>query len=207
MELNYKTVELNTSDTYTVKKSEFIGYIKPVTTQEQAQEFIAEISKKHWDATHNVYAYIIRQTGVKRFSDDGEPQGTAGIPVLDVLEKNGLTDCCVVVTRYFGGIMLGAGGLVRAYSHTASLAVSAGKIITMSLCAQLEINCDYTFYGRLSSLIPECGGTLTDTVYESDVKVIFRMPLDRMDSFSAKLTEASNGRYSAVKTDEFYAQV
>ena len=113
MEMNYKTVELKTSDRYTVKKSEFIGHIMPVTSEEQARLFIAEISKKHWDATHNVYAYIIRETGVKRFSDDGEPQGTAGMPVLDVLEKNGLTDCCLVVTRYFGGIMLGAGGLVR----------------------------------------------------------------------------------------------
>ena len=124
-----------------------------------------------------------------------------------MLEKNSLTDCCVVVTRYFGGIMLGAGGLVRAYSHTASLAVNAGSVITMSMCAKLEINCDYTFYGRLSSLIPESGGVIIDTVYESDVKVLFYLPLEDVPGFSAKLTEASNGRYSAVKTGEFYAKV
>ena len=192
---------------YTEKKSRFIGYIKPVTSKQEALDFIAEISKKHWDATHNVYAYILRGEGIKKFSDDGEPQGTAGMPALDVLEKNGLTDVCVVVTRYFGGIMLGAGGLVRAYSHSASIAVNAAGIVTRAMCARMKICCDYTFYGRLASLIPECGGIIEDTLYEDNVTVIFRLPLADCDSFAAKLTEASNGRYAAEKTDEFYADV
>ncbi|MBR0113448.1 MAG: YigZ family protein, partial [Clostridia bacterium] len=110
---SYKTVKKADSEEYIVKKSRFIASVKPVTSQDEALAFISEISKKYWDATHNVYAYSIREGGVKRFSDDGEPQGTAGIPALDVLEKSGVTDCAVVVTRYFGGIMLGAGGLVR----------------------------------------------------------------------------------------------
>lgn len=192
---------------YIVKKSRFIGHIKPVTTQQEALDFIAEVSKKHWDATHNVYAYIIREGGIKRFSDDGEPQGTAGIPVLDVLEKSDLTDCAVVVTRYFGGIMLGAGGLVRAYSHSASLAVAASGIITMAMCARMKVICDYTFYGKLASFIPENGGIIEETEYEDNVKVTFRLPLANADRFNAGLIDCSNGKYSAEKTDEFYARI
>lgn len=204
---SYQTVKKEALDEYIVKKSRFIGHIKPVTTQEEALAFISEVSKKHWDATHNVYAYILREGGVKRFSDDGEPQGTAGIPVLDVLEKSGLTDCAVVVTRYFGGIMLGAGGLVRAYSHSASIAVTAGEIITRALCARMKITADYTFYGKLSSLIPEAGGIIEDTQFEDNVTLTFRLPLKDVDSFGAKLTDASNGRYTAEKTDEFFDEI
>lgn len=204
---SYKTIRIASSDEYIVKKSRFIGHIMPVTTQEQALEFIQTVSKKHWDATHNVYAYIIRETGVKRYSDDGEPQGTAGIPVLDVLEKSGVTDCAVVVTRYFGGIMLGAGGLVRAYSHSASIAVAAGGIVTRAMCARLKVTCDYYFYGKLSSLVPESGGVIEDTIFEDNVTLVFRMPLEIIDGFNAKLIDVSNGRYKAEKTEEFFADI
>lgn len=204
---SYKTVRQEAKDEYIVKRSRFIGHIKPVTTQQEALDFIQEISKKHWDATHNVYAYILREGGIKRFSDDNEPQGTAGIPTLDVLEKNELVDCAVVVTRYFGGIMLGAGGLVRAYSNTASLAVKAGGIVTRDLCARLKVTSDYSFYGRLASLIPEKGGIIEDTIFEDDVTVIFRLPLSDVDSFNTALTDASSGRFTAEKTDEFYSDV
>ncbi len=204
---SYKTVRKAASDEYIVKKSRFIGHIAPVTTAEQALEFIAAVSKKHWDATHNVYAYILREGGIKRYSDDGEPQGTAGIPTLDVLEKSGVTDCAVVVTRYFGGIMLGAGGLVRAYSHSASIAVAAGGIVTRAMCAGLKVTCDYYFYGKLSSLVPESGGVIEDTVFEDNVTLIFRLPLELVDGFNAKLIDVSNGRYRAEKTDEFFADV
>ena len=204
---SYKTIRTDAKDEYIVKKSRFIGHIMPVTTQEQALEFIQTVSKKHWDATHNVYAYIIRETGVKRYSDDGEPQGTAGIPVLDVLEKSGVTDCAVVVTRYFGGIMLGAGGLVRAYSHSASIAVAAGGIVTRAMCARLKVTCDYYFYGKLSSLVPESGGVIEDTIFEDNVTLVFRMPLEIIDGFNAKLIDVSNGRYKAEKTEEFFADI
>lgn len=207
MESRYKTVAERSSDEYIIKKSRFIGYVCPAKTQEEALAFIAEISKKHWDATHNVYAYILRDGGVKRFSDDGEPQGTAGIPVLDVIEKSGVTDCAVVVTRYFGGIMLGAGGLVRAYSHSASIALQAGGIITRALCAKLKVTCDYYFYGKLSSLVPESGGVIEDTLFEDNVTLLFRLPLELLDSFNAKLIDVSNGRYSAEKYDECYADI
>lgn len=204
---SYKTIKNEAIEEYIIKKSRFIGHIKPVTTQQQALDFIAEVSKKHWDATHNVYAYILREGGIKRFSDDGEPQGTAGIPALDVLQKSEVTDCAVVVTRYFGGIMLGAGGLVRAYSHSASIAVNAGQIITMAMCARLKIVSDYGFYGKLTSLVPESGGIIEDTLFEDNVTLIFRLPCSDVDSFNAKLIDVSNGRYSAEKTDEFYAEI
>ena len=204
---SYKTIRKAAKDEYIVKKSRFIGHICPVTTQEEALEFIQSVSKKHWDATHNVYAYILREGGIKRYSDDGEPQGTAGIPTLDVLEKSGVTDCAVVVTRYFGGIMLGAGGLVRAYSHSASIAVAAGGIVTRAMCARLKVTCDYYFYGKLSSLVPEKGGVIEATIFEDNVTLIFRLPLELVDGFNANLIDVSNGRYSVEKIDEFFSDV
>lgn len=204
---SYKTIRTAASDSFVEKKSKFIGHICPVTTQEEAMAFIAEKKSAHWDATHNVYAYVLRDGQTRRYSDDGEPQGTAGIPVLDVLLKENVTDCCVVVTRYFGGILLGTGGLVRAYSHGSKLAVQAGGIVTMAMCARLEICCDYTFYGRLSSLIPEMGGIVEDTIYADNVTVVCKMPCELVDAFDAKLFDSSLGRYRSVKKEEFFSEI
>lgn len=203
----YKTVKNESCDEFTVKKSRFIGYVKPVKTQQEALDFIGKIKSKHWDATHNVYAYALREGGVRRFSDDGEPQGTAGIPSLDVLLKEEVVDCCVVVTRYFGGIMLGAGGLVRAYSHGAKIALDAGGIITMSLCKILKVKSDYNFYGRLVPLICECSGIVEDTDFADNVEVTFRMPEGLVPSFKAKLIDLSNGRFDCEVTDEKYCEI
>ena len=202
----YLTVAKETEDEFTVKHSRFIGYIKPVTTQEEAVEFINSKKSKHWDATHNVYAYILRDGQIRRYSDDGEPQGTAGIPVLDVLQKEGLTDCVVVVTRYFGGILLGGGGLVRAYSHAAKLAVDASGVIKMSMCVRAECECDYGYYGRLASLIPECGGTIENSDFTESVKVTFTMPQNLYGSFCAKLVDSSLGKYNATELETLFAQ-
>lgn len=204
---DYRTIEQESSDEFVVKKSRFIGYIKPVTTAEQATDFINQIKSKHWDATHNVYAYILRDGQIRRYSDDGEPQGTAGIPVLDVLLKENLTDCVVVVTRYFGGIMLGAGGLVRAYSHGAKIAVDAGGVITMSLCKIGKITADYNFYGRLVPLICQNYGIVEDTDFAENVTVTFRVPGEKYDKLNSVIFDASNGRYSAEVVEERYAQV
>ena len=203
----YLTVAKETEDEFTVKHSRFIGYIKPVTTQEEAVEFINSKKSKHWDATHNVYAYILRDGQIRRYSDDGEPQGTAGIPVLDVLQKEGLTDCVVVVTRYFGGILLGGGGLVRAYSHAAKLAVDASGVIKMSMCVRAECECDYGYYGRLASLIPECGGTIENSEFTENVKVTFTMPQNLYGSFCAKFVDSSLGKYNATELETLFAQV
>ncbi len=204
---SYKTIKTASSDEFIVKKSRFIGYVKPVTTEKEAQEFIAEIKSKHWDATHNVYAYSLREGGIRRFSDDGEPQGTAGIPTLDVLQKEEVVDCCVVGTRYFGGIMLGAGGLVRAYSHTAKIALDAGGIITMSLCKIARVVCDYTFYGRLVPLICEAGGIVEDTTFTDNVEVIFRIPCDLLPVFDSKLIDVSCGKFKSEAFDEKFCEI
>ncbi len=203
----YKTIRAAASDEFVEKKSRFIGHICPVTTQEQAVAFIREKKSTYWDATHNVYAYVLREGQTRRYSDDGEPQGTAGIPVLDVLLKEELTDCVVVVTRYFGGTLLGVGGLVRAYSHGSKIAVDAGGIVTMTLCAQLEIVCDYTFYGRLTSLIPEMGGVVEDTQFADLVTVVCRMPVSLVDAFDEKLFDQSFGKYRSRKLSESFSPI
>ena len=132
--MNYYTISKPAKGSFIEKRSEFIGHIAPVKTNDEAVAFINSIKAEHRKAKHNVYAYILRQDNISRYSDDSEPQGTAGMPVLDVLRKRGLTDVCVVVTRYFGGILLGGGGLVRAYSHAASIACDAADIMHMCLC-------------------------------------------------------------------------
>ena len=203
----YTTIQRFASAELIEKRSRFIGYAKPVATQDEAIAFINEIKSKHWDATHNVYAYVLREGQSSRYSDDGEPQGTAGMPVLNVLIKEGLTDCAVVVTRYFGGIMLGAGGLVRAYSQGSKIAVDAGGVITMARCSVLTVNCDYNFYGRLSSLIPECGGMVLDTAFSDGVTVKMRIPSDMKGQFDAKLVGLSLGKFSSEPVDEVFAPI
>ena len=203
----YKTIKSASSDEFIVKKSRFIGYVKPVKTQEEALEFINEIKSKHWDATHNVYAYTLKEGGIRRFSDDGEPQGTAGIPSLDVLLKEEVVDCCVVVTRYFGGIMLGAGGLVRAYSHGAKIALDAGGSITMSLCKIVRVKSDYNFYGRLVPLICEEGGIVEDTQFTDNVEVTFRIPEDKVPFFESRLVDVSCGKFHSEVIDEKFCEI
>lgn len=204
---DYKTVKAEAFDEYIVKKSRFIGYAKPVTTQEQAVEFINQIKSKHWDATHNVYAYCLREGQIKRYSDDGEPQGTAGIPSLDVLQKEEITDCVVVCTRYFGGIMLGAGGLVRAYSHTAKIAVTAAGIIKMSLCKIATVTCDYNYYGKLVPLICRHGGLVEDSAFSDSVTVQFKIPAEAFEKLNAEIFDTSFGKYTSVEVGERYSQI
>ena len=193
-------------DEFYEKKSHFIGRAWPVETEEEALAKIQEMKKKHYDATHNCWAYIIRD-GAVRFSDDGEPGGTAGMPMLQVLQREGLYNIVCVVTRYFGGIMLGAGGLVRAYSHGAKIALDSGGIITMSLCKIVKATADYNFYGRLVPLICECGGIVEDTEFTDNVTVTFRIPEGLLDSFRAKLIDVSNGRFDCQVTDEKFCEI
>lgn len=169
MDAGYQTAAREAEDAFVERRSRFIGAICPVQTEEDALAFVAKRKKAHWDATHHVYAYVLRQGGIRRYSDDGEPQGTAGMPVLDVLLKEELSDCVVVVTRYFGGILLGGGGLVRAYSHGASLAVAAGGLQVMRLCDIVRLSCSYGQYGWVAPLIAEQGGVLDDTIFTDTV--------------------------------------
>lgn len=202
--MNYLTVSKPASDSFIEKKSEFIGYISPVKTNDEAVEFINSIRSMHRKAKHNVYAYILRNDNISRYSDDGEPQGTAGVPVLDVLKKRGLTDVCIVVTRYFGGILLGGGGLVRAYSHTASLACDAAEIMDMRLCHKLKITTDYNMYGKISYILPDFDIITVSSDFGTDVLLEILVMNDRLDRLKKELTEITNGSVKISDCGELY---
>lgn len=207
MAKDYKTVLENASDEFVEKRSRFIGYCKPVKTEQEAIDFINEKRSEHWNATHNVYAYSLREGNIKRYSDDGEPSGTAGMPVLDVMVKNEIFDVVVVVTRYFGGVLLGTGGLVRAYSHGSKIAVEAAKPVIMQNCLVCEARCAYNQYGKVSSLIIGVGATVDDTVYESDVLVKFHIKPDLLGTLNKKLADATSGEVTVEQKDEQYFAV
>ena len=203
----YRTVEFESSDEFVEKKSRFIGYVKPVKTQKEAADFIAKIKSKHWDATHNVSAYVLKENNIQCSSDDGEPSGTAGVPVLDVLLKENLVDVCVVVTRYFGGILLGAGGLIRAYSHGSKIAVEAGNIITMAPCKILEANIDYSFYDRFNIMLGDIGANIESTDFADKIKITFCLKEELADALQSRLTEQSNGKYLLREIGEKFSKV
>lgn len=205
--LEYKTVEKESVAEFTEKKSRFIGYVCPVKTAEEAQNFITQVRSKNREATHNVPAYALLENNIQRCSDDGEPSGTAGVPVLDVILKSEVKDVCVVVTRYFGGVLLGAGGLVRAYSHASKIALDAGGIITMAPCVVLQVEADYSLYERIRIMLEENSANIEDCVFSDNVKIVFSIRATRIDDISKKLTELSNGRYTFVKIGEKYAKV
>ena len=160
--MEYKTIARRCEARFIEKKSEFIGYLCPVQTEEQAVAFIEEIRAMHRKATHNCYAYILRENNAARHSDDGEPGGTAGVPIYEVLRKEGLTDVCCVVTRYFGGVLLGAGGLVRAYTKGAKDAVDAAQIKCMAEAVKLAVTVDYGLYGRLAQVFADFDARVED---------------------------------------------
>lgn len=203
----YRTVEFESSDEFVEKKSRFIGYVKPVKTQKEATDFIAEIKSKHWDATHNVSAYVLKENNIQRSSDDGEPSGTAGMPVLDVLLKEDLVDVCVVVTRYFGGILLGAGGLIRAYSHGSKIAVEAGNIITMAPCKILEASIDYSFYDRFNIMLGDIGANVENSEFADKIKITFCLKEELVTALQSRLTEQSNGKYLLKEIGEKFSKV
>ncbi|MBP5363098.1 MAG: YigZ family protein [Ruminococcus sp.] len=202
--MNYLTISQPAEASFIEKKSEFIGYIAPVKNSDEAVEFINKIKAMHRKARHNVYAYIVRQDNISRYSDDGEPQGTAGVPVLDVLQKRGLTDVCIVVTRYFGGILLGGGGLVRAYSHAAALACDAAKVMDMRLCHRLQITADYGMYGKISYILPNFS-TITESLdFGSDVTLEILVLSEKLESLTKELTEVTNGAVMIKDLCELY---
>lgn len=204
MTKDYKTVQNESNSEFTEKRSRFIGYCKPVKTEQEAVDFINSRRSEHWNATHNVYAYSLREGNIKRYSDDGEPSGTAGMPVLDVITKNEIYDVCIVVTRYFGGVLLGTGGLVRAYSQGAKVALDAGNVVMMQSCLMCQARCSYNQYGKVSSLIMEIGATIDDTVYEADVLIKFHIKPEYLDKLNKQLADATSGEIQAVSDSEKY---
>ena len=198
----YRTVEREASAEFEERRSLFIGYAKPVKTAEEAMEFIKQKKKEHADATHNVYAYLLEGGRVAKYSDDGEPQGTAGMPVLDTIRKSDVDGVCVVVTRYFGGILLGAGGLVRAYAHGAKIALEAANIITYEKYEVFSLKCGYSEYQKLLPLLSSFGAVIDDTVFEADVKLIFATKHGVAESLLPKISEMTYGKYLPEKEGE-----
>lgn len=190
----FKTVAQEASEVMIERKSRFIATVRPVTDEEEALALISQMRSKYYDATHNVYAYIIGEGNIMRYSDDGEPSGTAGVPVLEVLRKEGLVDVAVVVTRYFGGIMLGAGGLVRAYGSSAKLGVDAAKIVTRTLCDLVRVECDYTLFGKVQYETLGAGYTIKDVEYGSGVIVYVYIKRDETQKYIEKICDITNAR-------------
>ena len=190
----YITVKGMAEASFIEKKSEFIGQICHVDNADEAIAFVNEIKAKHRKARHNVYAYITRDGNISRYSDDGEPQGTGGVPVLEVLKKEGLTDVCIVVTRYFGGILLGGGGLVRAYSHACKLAVDASVKMLMCSCSRISITCDYSVYGKLSYIMPEFNVKTLNESFADDVTLTVLVRSQSANALMEKLVDTANGK-------------
>ena len=202
--MNYFTIAQPATDSFTEKKSEFIGHIAPVKTNDDAVAFINSIKAQHRKARHNVYAYILREDNISRYSDDGEPQGTAGVPILEVLQKRGLTDVCLVVTRYFGGILLGGGGLLRAYSHAASIACDAAQIMDMRLCHRLKIETDYNLYGKINYILPNFNIITVNSDFSDTVTLEILVMSERLDSLKKELTEVTNGSANVTAEGELF---
>ncbi len=203
----YETVADFASDEFVERKSRFIGQIAPVTDEAQALQFLADVRTRHREAAHHVYAYILRESGVKRMSDDGEPQGTGGVPVLEVLEREGLTDVAVVVTRYFGGILLGTGGLARAYSHGAKLAVDAAVRKKMILCAVLESDFGYDWYGKINHLLPQYDARVLESDFGATVRLRILLDAQKVPAFCRDLTELTAAAVQARVVEEVCADL
>lgn len=207
MSTSYKTVKLQASDEFVEKHSRFIGYCKPVKSESEAVEFINMIKKKHWDARHNCYAYSLREGQVRRYSDDGEPSGTAGIPMLDIITKSEAVDVVVVVTRYFGGVLLGTGGLVRAYSRGCKIALEAAQVVEMRLCCECGISCSYTRYGKLNTLIIDNGGIVDDVEYADDVTIKFHIPDELLPALDKQFADVTSGEIRTEVVSEKYFEM
>lgn len=188
------------------KKSKFIGRVWSVASDEDAQSKINEMREKHRDATHNVYAYIIRNGSLMRYSDDGEPQGTSGLPVLGVFRNAGIHDVCCVVTRYFGGTLLGTGGLARAYSHTATLALDRAGISIVRKCLRALFTCPYGIYESILRELEMIGASVSDTKYGEVIEMTVLLPESSGEAFNNRLRELSAGKITAeILGEEFIA--
>ena len=190
----YTTVKQEAHVEFEEKRSLFIGHAVHVDSEEEALAFIKQIKKEYSDATHNCFAYLLKGGIVARYSDDGEPQGTAGMPMLETIRKSGVSDVCVVVTRYFGGILLGAGGLVRAYSHGSRLALEAAEIVTYEQYTELMLECSYSDYQKYNVLLPQFGAIIDDTEFTDKVTLSFAVKDNLVAPLLEKITEMSGGR-------------
>lgn len=191
----------------TIDRSTFLGYAKRVTEEADAIAFVNQIKKKHSDARHNVYAYVLKDTNTTRYSDDGEPAGTAGMPVLDIIRKTGFTDAVIVVTRYFGGILLGKGGLVRAYTAAAKGAAENAGIVSYTEYTEFDVDCSYSDHEKIRYECQFFPIIEDGTDYGSSVTLRLAIKTPLFDSFSARLSEMTAGRVNAVKRSTRFDKV
>ena len=191
---------------FTEKRSRFLGHIRHVDSEEEAKAFVNQIKKEHYDARHNCWCYLLRG-GVERYSDDGEPQGTAGIPMLEVFRREGVTDMVCVVTRYFGGVLLGAGGLLRAYTKSAKDALDAAGVSVVRRWVEAELPCSYAMAERLKTEVAAFDGIVTGMDYAAFVTIKALVPEEKAEDFKARIFDISAGTVKAVLTGEAFRAV
>lgn len=206
---NYYTVKQQGTDEITIQKSRFIANVKRVESEEEAQEFIQSIKKKHRDATHNCSAYMIGETDhIQKANDDGEPSGTAGVPMLEVLKKKGLKDTAVVVTRYFGGIKLGAGGLIRAYGSATTQGIKTTGIVRRELMQGVSVTVEYTLLGKLENEVRQQSRyILEDMQYLENVAFRIYVKTEETDAFQEWITELTNAQAKLELLDQKYVEI
>ncbi|MBQ8655177.1 MAG: YigZ family protein [Clostridia bacterium] len=205
MSASYKTLRQSASDEVIINKSRFIGYACPCETEEEALAFLQSIRTKHKDATHNCYAYVIgRNAGVMRYSDDGEPGGTAGLPMMEVLKAQGVVNCCVVVTRYFGGVLLGAGGLVRAYTQGTVIALRAAQVVVMEPSQQYICEVAYPLWDKVQHAMRTLPVQLVSSEFTTAVTFTLLMREKDAEQVVNELTRITDGRFECLLEDESY---
>jgi len=197
----------NSETEFVEKRSRFIGHVWLVESEEEARAHIEQMKKKYHDARHNCWCYRLKEGGVERYSDDGEPQGTAGQPMLGVFQKEGVTNVCCVVTRYFGGVLLGAGGLVRAYTQSAKDALDAAGISVVRRWVEVTAICPYSLFERMKLEVDAVGGVLGEVEYAADVTVHALLPENMVEDFSARVIELTSGAAEAEVVGEAFKAV
>lgn len=191
---------------YVEKRSEFIGHIRMVSTEDEAKAYITEMKKKYYDARHNCWCYIIKD-GAVRYSDDGEPQGTAGIPMLEMFRREGVENLVCVVTRYFGGVLLGTGGLLRAYTKAAKDALNNAGVAVVRRWTRAELICSYAILERVKTECSSIGGVVEDIEYGASVKIMLLLPEDATEDFAARIVDMTAGAAEPVITGESFLPV
>ncbi len=199
---SYITISKRSIFEYEDRKSRFIGEAMPVESEAEALAFIDDVRRRFPDATHHVYAYVIKENSIMRFTDDREPQGTAGMPVLDIIRKNGCTNVAIVVTRYFGGTLLGTGGLVHAYSAAALGALRAAEIITYDIYREYSLECTYSDYQKLGTVFAGFSFRQDDAIYADNITIVGRVVKKDADDFEQKLVQVTSGRIKIEKLGE-----
>ncbi len=201
----YTTIGKQAQAEIVEKRSRFIANVKPVCTEDEALAFLEEMRRTYRDATHNVYAYIVRENHIMRYSDDGEPGGTAGLPVLDMMRKEGICDLIAVVTRYFGGTLLGTGGLVHAYSKSAKEGLKAAGLLDMILCQRLSLTCEYTQLGKLQHTLAGYPDVMQqEAIYADRVEIPLYLPAEQAEDFCAAITDTMNAQVTIGRGDTLY---